>query len=270
MKNKGYLILSILFFSIINIFSQNIKIKYLANEGVLIKSKSTQILIDALFKKEFDFLDVLPNSELDIIEKAKASYGSIDIVLATHLHGDHFNPHLVGNHLLNNKEAIFLAPEETVNYFKDDFKDFNQIVSRVKPSTPNLFKSQAITIKNVEIKVLRFEHFGDSPWKEAENVGYLISIEGKKILHLGDSKINIENLKNFNLQNENVDVAILPYWQLGADQQKDIIEKHIKPKQIFVAHIPIEDHIKARDVIKSIGYKNTFLLIDKFKTITIK
>jgi len=266
---KTPLILSYILLTTFSALSQNIKIQYLANEGVLIKSKSTQILVDAVFKKEFNFLDVLPSTELDKIENAKAEYNAIDIILATHLHGDHFNPHLVGNHLLNNSEAIFLAPEETVNYFKDDFKDFKQIVSRVKYITPNLYESKSITIKNVEIKVLRFEHLGDSPWKEAENVGYLISIEGKKILHLGDSKIDIKNLKTFDLHNENIDVAILPYWQLGANQQKDIIEKYIKPKQIFVAHIPIEGHIKAREVIKSIGYENAFLLIDKFKIITI-
>ena len=250
--------------------SQNVEIKYLANEGILIKSSNTQILIDAIFKKEFDYLDVLPDSELSKIENAEAEYKSIDIILVTHFHGDHFNAQIVGKHLTSNQNAIFFGPNETISNFKYNFEEFERISSRINSLTPELFQSKTVTLKNTTIKTLRLEHFGTSPWKEAVNIAYLITIDGKKILHLGDSKIDIKNLEKFNLQNENIDVAILPYWQLGSAQQKEIIEKHIHPKQIFLAHIPISSYTKAQENINQIGYKKVTALIEQLKSIVIE
>ena len=244
--------------------AQNVEIQYLANEGVLIKSANTQILIDAIFNKEFDYLDVLPDSELTKIENAEAQYKSIDIILATHLHGDHFNAQIVGKHLIANKSTLFFGPYETVSNFKANFEEFQSISPRISAETPNLFEAKTITLKNTTIKILRLEHLGTSPWKEAENVAYLITIDDKKILHLGDSIIDIKNLENFGLEKENIDVAILPYWQLGSSEQKEIIKKYINPKQILVAHIPLKSYPVAQKSINSLGYKNTKVLVKSF------
>ncbi len=252
------------------ITSQKVEIQYLANEGILIKTDETQILVDAIFKKEFDYLDVLPDAELKKIEEAEDPYKSIDIILFTHLHGDHFNAQITGKHLTINKKALFFGPNETVVNFKNNFEGFQNIASRVKSETPNLFESKNITLNSIKITVLRLEHFGDSPWKEAENVAYLIFIEDKKILHLGDSNIDMKNLEKFNLANEDIDIAILPYWQLGSDQQKNIIENYIRPKQILVAHIPLKSQAKAQENIDGLGYKNTTALIEQFKTTIIE
>ena len=172
------------------LLAQKVEIEYLANEGVLIKAENLRVIIDGVFKREFDYLDVLSDEELLKIGKAKNPYESLDLILATHFHGDHFNAELVGEHLLNNTSCTFLGPSETVTNFKNDFKNYDLISNRVKAETPNLFESQIVRFKNVEITVLRFEHFGNSPWKEAENVAYLISLSVKKILHFGDSKIH--------------------------------------------------------------------------------
>jgi len=270
MKAISYIILSVLLFQSNFINAQKVEIQYLANEGVLIKAKNTQILIDATFNKEFDYLDVLSNSELTKIENAEAQYKSIDIILATHLHGDHFNAKITGNHLTHNSIALFLGPKETVANFKENFERFQKISSRVKSETPNLFESKTVTLHNIKIKVLRLEHLGTTPWKEAENVAYLITIEGKKILHFGDSKIDIKNLEKFDLTNENIDIAIIPYWQLGSSQQKHIIKKHIHPKQILAAHIPLNGHSKALENINSLGYENVTALIEQLKIIVIE
>jgi len=245
--------------------SQNLKLKYLANEGILIQSSNTQILIDAIFKKEFDYLDVLPDSELSKIENAKGQYKSIDIILATHLHGDHFNAQIVGKHLMANQNAVFFGPNETIANFKSNFEEFQSISSRISSNTPELFHAKTITLKNTTIKILRLEHFGNSPWKEAENIAYLITIAGKTILHFGDSKIDIKNLEKFDLQNEEIDVAILPYWQLGSAEQKEVIEKFINPKQIFLAHIPLKSYAEAQEKINQLGYKNVTALTEQFR-----
>lgn len=242
----------------------------MANQGVLIKGKDKQVLIDGAFKKEFEYLDVLPDTELSKIENAQSNYNSIDLILATHVHGDHFNAELTGKHLTHNKQTEFIAPDETITKFKEDFKEFQAISSRVKSVTPNFHESKTITLNGIEIKVFRLEHLGKSPWKEAENVAYLIHIDGKKIIHFGDAKLDEKNLKNFKFSEEEIDVAILPFWQLGPQKQKDIIEKYISPKQILAAHIPPSSNATAQKNIDDLGYKNVIALTKQLKTIVLE
>jgi L-ascorbate metabolism protein UlaG (beta-lactamase superfamily) len=264
------LFLTLLSFQSTVILAQKVEIEYLANECVLIKAENSLVIIDGVFKRKFDYLDVLSDEELSKIERAKNPYESIDFILATHFHGDHFNAELVGEHLLNNINCTFLGPSETVNNFKNDFKNYDLISNRVNVETPNLFESQIVRFKNVEITVLRFEHFGNSPWKEAENVAYLISIDGRKILHLGDSKIDAQSLAKFSLEKENIDVAIIPYWMVGSTEQKEIIEKHITPRKILVAHIPLAQYSNAQEQINALGYKNATALVEQFMTLEIE
>lgn len=247
-----------------------IQIQYLANHGVLITSSDKQILIDGAFKKEFDYLDVLPDPELSKIENAQDNYSTIDVILTTHIHGDHFNAELNGNHLINNKKAKFIAPEETVTDFKEKFTDFDKIASRVTTVSINLYQSKIITLNGIEIKAIRLEHLGKSPWKEAESLIYLFTLDGKKIAHFGDAKLDEESLKNLNLTNEHIDVAIMSLWQLGPQQQKAIVDKYINPKQILAGHIPPSNYTKAQKSIDELGYKNVIALTEQLKTIIIE
>lgn len=247
-----------------------IEIQYLANQGVLIKGSSRQILIDGAFKKEFDYLDALPDTELSKIENAQDNYSDIDIILTTHIHGDHFNAQLNGNHILNNKKARFLAPKETVTAFKEKFTDFDKIASRVTTPSISLYENKTIKLNGLEIKVIRVEHLGKSPWKEAESLIYLFTLDGKKIAHFGDAKLDEESLKHLNLTNENIDVAIMSLWQLGPQQQKTIVDKYINPKQILAGHIPPSNYSEAQKSIYQLGYKNVIALTEKLKTIIIE
>ncbi len=112
--------------------------------------------------------------------------------------------------------------------------------------------------------MLRFEHFGESPWKVAEYVAYLLSFGEKKILHFGDSKIDKQSLDKFTLDIDKIDLVVVPYWMATSPQQKEIIEKYIAPRKIWVAHIPLERYANAQKIINDLGYKNATALVQQF------
>uniref|UniRef100_UPI00404B2D0A hypothetical protein n=1 Tax=Fulvivirga sp. TaxID=1931237 RepID=UPI00404B2D0A len=100
-------------------------------------------------------------------------------------------------------------------------------------------------------------------------IQYLITLEDKKILHVGDAKLDVKNLEKFNLAKEDIDVTILPFWQLGPAEQKNIINTYIDPKQILAAHIPPSGQDKAQENIDGLGYENVTILTQQFRTIIV-
>ena len=248
---------------------QEVEIQFLANEGFLISSGETQILIDGAFKKEFDYLDVLAESGLNEFKNAEGKFSSLDIILATHLHGDHFNAELIGNHLSKNTYSTFLGPNETVKNFKANFEAFGSISNRVMSESPEPNSTNEISINGTSINVIRTYHSGNAPWNLAENNGYLINIGGRSILHLGDAKIDSSLVHQLAKTSTNVDLVILPYWSLQTTEVLDMIYEQLKPKQILIAHIPLAYQKVAPQQVKGLGYENMVAMVKQFEIITI-
>ena len=249
--------------------AQEVQIQYMANQGVWIKSQDKQILIDAVFDKEFEFLDVLPKTELELLDDAKPNYNEIDLILATHLHGDHFHPILTGNHLRANPKTEFFGPLETFSVFQQKFEGFQEISNRVHTDSLQLHQTSAYSLNEIKVEALRLAHFGTHPWNKAENYAYLIHLNGKKILHVGDSNLNVENISKLNLAERKIDVAILPYWQIGSSERMDLIETYIGAKQLLIAHIPLENFADAQQDITQLGYQNAKALTQQFEIIIL-
>ena len=72
----------------------------------------------------------------------------------------------------------------------------------------------------------------DHKW--VQNLGYLVTINGIKVLHVGDAELSERALGKFRFAEENIDVAILPYWFIN---NYDQVEKLINPDQIILTHV---------------------------------
>ena len=59
-------------------------------------------------------------------------------------------------------------------------------------------------------------------------------------MHVGDSITEIENFQQFNLVQEQIDIAILPFWFLTGARGQKLVRDHIRPKQIIAVHISPE------------------------------
>ncbi|UCE17254.1 MAG: MBL fold metallo-hydrolase [Gemmatimonadota bacterium] len=227
------------------------EITYIANEGVLITSHETQILIDGLYRDGSPNYVDLPDDEQEKIETASPPYNSIDLVLSTHLHPDHFHAQSVGRHLLHNENAHFIAPAQTVHELSLQFADFAAIEDRVEGIALALFQDTTVTRMGVEIEIMRVQHF--YPDATLENVCFLVTIDGKKVLHLDDAYTTLDDFDGFDLQDKDIDLALIPYWLLVNSALEPFIETHFRPKQIIGLHIPAADFISIYPNIPSIS-----------------
>ena len=212
------------------------KVTYIANEGVLIEAGAKKILIDGLHRFYKNAYAFPPTDLKELLEGAKKPYDEIDLVLVSHLHGDHFHPVSVANHLVNNSRSRLATSKQIIGRIKDGFADYGKITTQIEPIEHNWKQSFEKDFDGVKVKFLGLRH-GSERFKWIENLGHLIEAGGKKFLHIGDADMSEENFSAFKLYEESIDVAFIPYWYLLSKSGRTLVEKQFKPKHVIAVHV---------------------------------
>ncbi|MCK4920158.1 MAG: MBL fold metallo-hydrolase [Bacteroidales bacterium] len=237
---------------------QKIDVTYIANSGFLIESEGKQIIIDALFNTGWDNYLIPTDSVVSDIINQQDPFHNSSLMLITHNHGDHFNPSMVVEYLINNSENILIAPPLVTNAIlkHPDYKKFeNQIVHLDKINQ----EKNDTTIQGIRVRSFFIQH--DSR-PQIENTGYLIEIDKLKVFHSGDSNgSDIAEYEDLQLQNENIDLAFLNlYGFWSTKEEREFTEKYINPMEITLMHIPPAEIENVNDAVN---------LIDDFIDITV-
>ncbi len=227
-------LLVFLFLSIIS-FSQNSKISitYVGNMGVLISGSEHSVLIDGLHKEYGPAYQFPPDELVEKITKNKKIKPPITFVMNTHIHGDHFHNQLVADFLKSNKSSFFVGPQQAVDE-----------VAQLKASTKQLKgvptqKHGRYEVKNPHLNITGFylNHANPRMHNKIKNVGFLIEMDGIKLVHFGDAFWMEEVIENLELKKEGIDIAILPAWMIASQKNKKLIEKYLAPKKVIATHI---------------------------------
>ncbi len=263
MKRKTIITLLVLINITISSFAQQKKIdvSYIANAGFLLESNGKQILIDALFKQGWGNYLIPTDSIVSDIITQQPPFNNTNLMLFTHHHGDHFDPLMVVNYLLNNSENILIAPPKVTSIFPrhPDYKKFENQIVQIDEN--NGLKIDT-TIQGISVRSFFLQH--DSR-PEIENVGYLIEIDGIKVFHSGDyNGSEIVEFEKLQLQNENIDLALLNFYGFwSTKEEREFVIKHINPKNITLIHIPPAEIEMVKDSVKTI---NDFIDITVFES----
>jgi L-ascorbate metabolism protein UlaG (beta-lactamase superfamily) len=213
-----------------------LEITYIANEGVLVSSGDRQVLIDGLHREYQPAYAFLPPAQREKIETAKVPFDQIDLILVSHPHLDHFHPESVGLHLQHNPKVQLVSSQQVVDEVEKNFKNYQAIKARVTATTPPAQEKVAMTVAGIDFEILRLSH-GTGRHATIQNLGHVINLGGKKVLHVGDADTAVENFEKFNLDEAGIDIAFIPFWFLLGKQGQTIVREHIKPKQIIAVHI---------------------------------
>lgn len=112
-----------------------------------------------------------------------------DIILVTHDHFDHFSKEDIRQ--VAKKDTAYVAPPSVAKSLTGD----------VKP----IRRGEKVTIKGITIEAVAAYNIGkDFHPKTSDNVGYILTVEGTRIYHAGDTDV-IPEMKNIK-----TDIALLP------------------------------------------------------------
>lgn len=226
---------TLLFALVLSASAQDLKITYIANEGVLLEGGGQKVLIDALFD---DFYEAYLSPSEAVMADMKASarpFNNVALTLTTHVHRDHFEAKTAGDFIKAHQETQFLSTEEVVTELKSkyDTKSFEDRVSGKR----RIIEKMSDTFNGITVHSFFINHAGTRS-AAIENLGFIIEIGGKKVLHLGDSDMDIERYSALNLSQYKLDVVLVPYWYMSSDDGREILDNHIKAKSLIGIHYP--------------------------------
>ena len=244
LKNFFWLTLIITLYGFTN-QNKELKITYLANCGFLYQSNDSKILIDP-FGTEFGNFFYLSSTETkkNIIE-GNTPFDKIDLLLITHVHGDHFNAKLAESFLLNNSKSRMVCPAQAYKQIKDSCSNFAKIESQIICPNLSINESKSIRINDILVTAIRMQHgtnrslegvsFSDyTDYEKTENLGYVMHFNKKNVFHQGDGclKINEKALKNIDCP---INIAHLGYFDWNSASFY-ILKKNLKVKTVIFMH----------------------------------
>ena len=106
-------------------------------------------------------------------------------------------------------------------------------------------------VAGIDFEILSLRH-GTGRHATIQNLGHIIKLGGKKLLHIGDADTAVENFEKFNLNEEGIDIAFIPIWFLLGNEGQTIVREHIKPKQIIAVHISPSEAEKVTGQIRQV------------------
>ena len=178
-----------------------IEISYIDNCGFLITGAGKKILIDA-------YQLGVPAEIRTAIETAQPPFDGVDLILITHNHYDHFHAGTLGHALEANPQAVVATTEQTVNDMRRSYAGYEQVKERLQGFSPAKGERMQVTLNGIGLEVLNLPH-GVTP----ENLGFVIHLAGKKLLHTGDV-INPGLPAVYNLAADGLDLAFVPLFYL--------------------------------------------------------
>jgi L-ascorbate metabolism protein UlaG (beta-lactamase superfamily) len=222
---------------------------HVQNDGYLIMVGGKKILIDGLF-----VLNTNPPSSqrLQAMQEALPPFDDIDLILVTHDHADHFEPDLVGQHLLNDTGAVVVTTDVTAEYLASWFEDANQFEERVIGLHLERGGSQTLEVAGIELEVYYFSH--GSP--TMPNFGFLFTLEGITFFHTGDIVVDdvpLEEVRQFELFERGIDIGFLPNFYLWQDEYEGYMESAFGAEFIIPMHVDLTSPLTPRVVMEMVA-----------------
>jgi len=203
-------------------------VTFVGISGFLIEVDGKKVLIDGLS-------NFTPPAVEQRLFAGEAPFDGLDLVMATHSHGDHFKAASVGRCLQNHPRAAFVAPTDAA----DQVSGFQ---GRVFPIRADEGKRTVLEVNGIRIQAMPLSH-GIPPAgvPGIVNLGYLVTIGSVSFFHTGDidpSQLTPELLRALGLPGENVDFAFVPGFFLAMPEPPPFVTEGIRPRVFIAAHLP--------------------------------
>jgi L-ascorbate metabolism protein UlaG (beta-lactamase superfamily) len=206
------------------LLAQGLRLTYLANEGVLVESAGTRVLIDALFRDSLDPYARHTRAVQEELETGRRPFDGIALALATHFHLDHWDAGAISRFLRSNPKAVFASTEHATAMIPSELR------ARVRDLWPRDGRPSTLVVGPARVTALPLTHGA------TQNLAYRLEISGTVVAHLGDADASEENFERLASAGP-VDLALVPFWWLLDSKAASFVKTAWKPRNLVALHI---------------------------------
>ena len=105
-----------------------------------------------------------------------------------------------------------------------------------------------LEIEGVRVEFLHLPH-GGRAWSEIHNLGHIVELDGKSVLHIGDAQQDAKPYEAVDLSKTVFDVALIPYWVYSSSEGRQLRSKYLRAKTEIAVHVPPLEVGKVREAI---------------------
>jgi L-ascorbate metabolism protein UlaG (beta-lactamase superfamily) len=216
-----------------------IRIAYIGNMGVLVASDTQAVLFDGLhefYGKEYDYPSEKTFQQLQ--EGNYQGFPKVKALFYSHMHGDHFSPALTHAFLKANPTTCLFGSSQILDTLA--VLDSLNTLQNQLDSIPFDEQVHVIEPNGFELEGFALPHASPGRHIEILNIGFLVDLDGFRLLHLGDTDWEEAEpkLEAFAIAKRQIDVAIIPYWMLLKTGSAALVDRLINPKMLLATHIP--------------------------------
>ncbi len=207
----------------------DVAVTYIGNAGFMITTSEKKILVDALFRG-LEAQYALPQPIITLLENAQPPFDNVDLVLATHIHYDHFDADIVQMYMENNPNAIFVSTKDAVS----QLRSIPEIEDRLISIDLRDYESTELNVNGIDIEALYLTH-GERP----ANLGYIISVGETKFFHTGDlyvELVDVDYLEAYGVHQKEIDIAFVPIFSLTSTSNHQEIFAGIQARYLVLQH----------------------------------
>ena len=218
---------------------------HIANAGVLISAGDQQVLIDGLHQPYRPAYRPTPPAIKAAMLDGAPPFDTIEYILVSHIHRDHFDAPDVAALLSAQPAALLVSSNQVVDSLLAVGTHFANQLQRIA------YKEGAyVTInkKAVTIRAGKVAH-GSARFQWIQNLGHIVEIGGLRFLHVGDPGFGRADIQQL-VAGLQIDVALLPAWFLSEQDGRTVIDEVIKPRHLAFVHVSPGDEAKLRRLAK--------------------
>ena len=206
-----------------------INVTYLGNEGFLVRSGSQAVLFDALFGAGLPDYDRVPANIVHDMETGRPPFAELNVVFISHVHPDHFDLASTIGFLTSHPATIIVAPAEVSQQLRRAFAGNHRVLQQIPAASAERGRIITRDAGGIQIGIFPLSH------GNVENLAYLVVLNGRTVLHLGDADLPMNNLAQLKLFDRRIDLAFIPFWQLTEDAGR--VRNQIAAKVVVPMHL---------------------------------
>lgn len=222
-----------------------LELLYLANEGFLLRSGETSVLIDAFVAEPYGPYAAVPEELRRKILAGEGPFADVDLALTSHRHRDHFQAEVAAEFVRARPAVPFLSSPQVVDDLRASLDD-PELSGRLDARVPGAGESVRLEANGVTVELLRLPHSGGARTADVQNLGHLLTVGGARILHVGDAELGEEALERYALGTRAIDLALVPYWWLVDAESLARVHARTGAKHLVAMHVPPEEVAEVR------------------------